>query len=75
MVWPPQSPDLNPIEQVWDLIDRKIPKGRRSSQEQMWKYVQHYWNQVTNNELRLYIDSMPRRCQAVIDAKGRHTKY
>ena len=30
MVWPPQSPDLNPIEAMWDYVDSKLKKNGKS---------------------------------------------
>ena len=38
MDWPPQSPDLNIIETVWDHLDREINKGQ-SKEELFWKEV------------------------------------
>jgi transposase len=35
--WPPQSPDLSPIEQIWDYIKSKMDATERSSKEVMWK--------------------------------------
>ena len=75
MVWPPQSPDLNPIEQIWDLIDSKIDKSARTSKDKMWEMVQRAWDSIAPEVLRKYIFTMNARCQAVIEAKGGHTRY
>lgn len=75
MVWPPQSPDLNPIEAMWDYIDSKLNRSVRTSQDKMWEMVQNVWNSIPDEILKKYIFSMKKRCKAVIHAKGGHTRY
>ena len=75
MIWPPQSPDLNPIEQIWELLDRQLQKSAKTSATNIWNNLQTAWNSISKETLRKYIFSMRRRCQAVINAKGGHTKY
>ena len=36
MTWPPQSPDLNPIEMVWDELDRRLKEKQPTSAQHMW---------------------------------------
>ncbi len=67
-----QSPDLNPIEQIWgNKLDRSIVHSKESH----WLVLQKAWNKICVEVLRKYTDSMPQRCAAVIAAKGGHTKY
>ena len=46
MTWPPQSPDLNPIEMVWDELDRRVKEKQPTSAEHMWELLQDCWNSV-----------------------------
>jgi len=75
--WPAQSPDLNPIEHLWQLLKTKIlayekpPKGIWD----IWNRAEEQWNLITPEECQKLIESVPRRLQAVIKAKGGHTKY
>ncbi|KZS00198.1 TE: Transposable element Tcb1 Transposase, partial [Daphnia magna] len=75
MVWPPQSPDLNPIEQIWDHVDTKIRKMCNTSKNSLWVNLQTAWDDISINTFSKYINTMKSRCQAVIDAKGGHTRF
>ena len=75
MVWPPQSPNLNPLEAMWDFVDSRLMKKERTSKEKMWENIQKAWNSIPKGVLRKYIFSMRKRCKAVILAKGGHTRY
>lgn len=72
--WPAQSPDLNPIENLWEEVDRKINRSNATNLEQLWVEIQAAWNAITPERCQTLISSMNRRCQAVIDAKGYPTK-
>ena len=73
--WPPQSPDLNPIENLWNEVKRLLHNQRYHSALELEKAVKHIWTSFTDVFLNALIDSMPRRCHAVIEAKGYATKY
>uniref|UniRef100_A0A4W5MIC2 Uncharacterized protein n=1 Tax=Hucho hucho TaxID=62062 RepID=A0A4W5MIC2_9TELE len=40
MIWPPQSPDLNPVEMVWDELDLRVKEKQPSSAQHMWELLQ-----------------------------------
>lgn len=75
--WPAQSPDLNPIEHLWHILKMRLaeyenpPKGI----QELWERVQVEWEKIPKEECLNLINSMPRRIQAVLRAKGGHTKY
>jgi transposase len=39
MTWPPQSPDLNPFEMVWDEFDRRVKEKQPTSAQHMWELL------------------------------------
>lgn len=72
---PPQSPDLNIIEHVWEILERKIRKHTISGAPILKQKLQQEWQNIAVEELENLAASMPRRLQAVIDAGGGPTKY
>lgn len=75
MIWPPQSPDLNPIEQVWDFVKSRLEESNKVTTKTIWQEVQKAWDMVTPDIIRRYLKTMKDRCRAVILAKGGHTRY
>lgn len=77
MEWPAMSPDLNPIEHLWEHVKRRLAEYERAptSVDQLWVRVQEVWGKITPQECQNLISSMPRRVEAVYKAKGGYTKY
>ncbi|KAF8837513.1 hypothetical protein BDN67DRAFT_1027693, partial [Paxillus ammoniavirescens] len=77
MVWPAQSPDLNPIEHLWFTLKRRLaehpepPKGIA----ELWERVEREWERIEAATCQGLIQSMPRRVQDVLKAKGVYTSY
>ncbi|CDQ92219.1 unnamed protein product [Oncorhynchus mykiss] len=46
MTWPPQSPELNPIEMVWDELDRRGKEKQPTSAQHMWELLQDCWKSI-----------------------------
>ena len=46
MTWPPQSPDLNPIEMVGDEMDRIVNEKQPTSAQHMWELLQDCWKSI-----------------------------
>src|SRR6266511_3164155 len=75
--WPAQSPDLNPIENLWSELERKVRshKPRPKNKNELIEVVKQEWNNISNTTLINLVESMPRRVKAVIENKGNPTKY
>lgn len=77
MEWPALSPDLNPIEHVWDQLDRRVRKRPNPPQtiQELTQALIEEWENIPQESLRRLVRSMPRRCEEVIRARGGHTRY
>lgn len=73
--WPSQSPDLNPIEHLWEELERRIRSENYSNTTKLWEALQREWLKIPLERLEKLVDSMQSRCKAVIAAKGFATKY
>ena len=73
--WPANSPDLNPIENLWGIVKRKMQYARPNNAEELKTTIRATWALITPEQCQKLIDSMPRRINAVIEAKGALTKY
>lgn len=77
MDWPAQSPDINPIENLWNILKKKIIVRNQTPQnlEQLWVAVNEEWSKISPEILENLVASMPKRMQLIIKAKGGHIKY
>ncbi len=73
--WPANSPDLNPIENLWGIVKRKMRYARPNNAEELKATIRATWALITPEQCHRLIDSIPRRIAAVIQAKGAPTKY
>ena len=74
--WPGNSPDLNPIENLWSVMKNKVAAKQPSSLKTLVEWIKQVWCKEFSKEYcQQLISSMPRRIQDVIDKKGGHTKY
>ena len=75
--WPAQSPDLNPIEHLWNHLKRRLNQYETvpRSMHELWERVEKELNEINSTFCLKLIESMPRRVAAVLKAKGGYTKY
>lgn len=72
---PPQSPDMNPIEHVWDYVGREVRKINPQTNTELKSAIETAWYAVPLEFVQKLILSMPRRLKAVKESKGGPTKY
>ena len=73
--WPPQSPDLNPIEHLWEYIQCRLNMLPTTTTSTLWENIRRIWNSIPPDVVTKLVESMPSRLRTVIKAKGGHTKY
>jgi hypothetical protein len=75
MDWPSQSPDANPIENVWGIMKSHLAGKRIFTLKQLSYQIKKIWNSLSTEYAETLVESMPRRCQAILDNDGDYTSY
>ena len=73
--WPPQSPDLSPIENLWSFLKGHLEVLRVRTAEELLAAAHAEWAMIPNDVIEAVLNSMPERLRAVIRARGGPTKY
>lgn len=73
--WPSNSPDLNPIENVFAWLKVYVERAAPSTQQELEAAVRAAWESYPIESTERLMDSMTDRLQAVIDQEGRRIKY
>jgi transposase len=77
MTWPPQSPDMNPIEHIWNELDRRIRKRPvlPRSADDLWTAIEEEWEGIPQSVCQNLIKTMPERIRDLRKAKGGFTRW
>ena len=75
MFWPGQSPDLNPIENIWAIISRALTGRTFSNKEKLWEAVQFEWNSISSSQCSKLVESMVKRIDLLKKARGNAIPY
>jgi transposase len=73
--WPSQSPDLNPIENLWRELKLKIQSRDPKNITELKKICMQEWNKIASESCKRLIVNYSKRLAAVITNKGYATKY
>ncbi len=67
--WPPQSPDLNPIENLWNELKLRVRKRLPQTLNELEKFVLEEWEQIPDDHIKNYCESFEDRLKKVIEFK------
>lgn len=75
--WPPFSPDLSPIENLWAIVKKKVHMELTMNKEELFARLWIIWMEdpEIKKACQALIEGIPRRIQSCIDAKGGPIKY
>lgn len=78
--WPPYSPDLNPIENLWHLLKKDLKakyrkEGLPKEQHTFYKDANTIFHSLCNKYLKKLFDSVKNRLKQVIETGGQRTRY
>jgi len=74
--WPPNSPDLNPVDYVvWGALQQMVYRRKISDTDQLKRALIVCWAQLSQDTLNRAIDQLPKRLMMVIKAKGAHVEF
>ena len=73
---PAMSPDMNPIEHIWDALGRNVRRNHNPQNiHKRTNALKAEWNNLPNNLVQHYVNSMRRRVDALLRARGGHSRY
>ena len=77
MARPSMSPDLLPIEHVWDEMDRRLRQrpNQPVTLQGLGEALQEVWQEIPQTFHANPVTPMRRRCQECVNARGGHTHY
>ncbi len=75
--WPPPRPVLNPIEHLWDVVEREIciMDVQPTNLQELHDIIMSVWTKISEECFQHLVESMPRRIKAVLKAKVGLTLY
>ena len=72
--WPPNSPNLNPMENMWSILKRRVEKQKPSNIDEL-ETIHEEWQNVDIRIVNNLTGSMKTRCLMIIDSGGERISY
>ena len=73
--WPSFSSDLNPIEHIWDEVEKRMRKEKSKNEFGLKQALLKVWYNIGNDVTKKLVDSVPNRLHEVIRMDGYPTRY
>ncbi len=75
MDWPSNSPDLNPIENLWAIVKGNVERRLPKNLSELERFMAEEWRAIPENVLINLAGSMKRRCELIIENNGERISY
>ena len=73
--WPAKSPDMNPIEHLWEMLFKSVQGTKPGNKDHLWANLQQAWNEFSSDAIKKLVELIPSGMASVIKARGSHMKY
>ena len=73
--WPSNSPDLNPIENLWAIVKKNVEKRMPKSLDDLKQFLVEEWELIPDSLLINLVNSMKNRCALIIENNGERISY
>jgi hypothetical protein len=73
--FPPYSPDLNPIENLWSILKQRVESRLARTVDEVEQVLREEWEALDQSLLTRLAQSMPNRCKAVVHNRGHKAPY
>ena len=75
--WLPYSPDMNPIENLWEILDQKVRKevDVYADKDELWLALRREWYRIDAETIKSLYDSMTQRIDDLHKNEGGYTRY
>uniref|UniRef100_A0A914CGD8 Transposase n=1 Tax=Acrobeloides nanus TaxID=290746 RepID=A0A914CGD8_9BILA len=71
--WPPNSPDLNPLDySIWSILEQKACAKPDKTVESLKRALIKAWDEIPVETLAKTVDNFPKRLKACVEAEGDH---
>ena len=75
MEWPSQSPDLNPIENLWTVLKKRVRSRKPKKVNELYTFCKEEWANIPGDVCKKLVQSCPKRLRDVKKYGGNATKY
>ena len=75
MDWPSNSPDLNPIENLWAIVKGNVEKRMPKNINELEQFMVEEWRSIPDTVIKNLVGSMRHRCELIIENHGERIAY
>ena len=75
MDWPSNSPNLNPIENLWAIVKGNVERRMPKNLAELKRFMDEEWRAIPDTVLTNLVGSMKRRCELIIENNGERISF